>query len=117
MSNFTINRGIANEFTLTIKQNNTTLPMEIEGTDTFTAKMFLLSTNEEISFVPAVDIYDTLNGQITLTFTEAQSNLLVSSRGEEVDRYYLKPMYKIILDCKTVNNGNFIAKIPEVYVD
>ena len=117
MSDFVINKGIDNVFTLTIKQNDTTLPMEIEATDTFNAKMYLLSTNTEIGFTPTVVVEDNINGKITLTITQAQADTLVGKRGAAVDRYYLTPTYKIVLDCKTVNNGDFIAKIPEVYVD
>ena len=45
-SKFVINKGMSNEFIITIKQNDSTLPMTIEDTDTFVAKLFELESNE-----------------------------------------------------------------------
>ena len=35
MSNFTINKGMSNKFIITIKKNDTILPLVIDPTDTF----------------------------------------------------------------------------------
>jgi hypothetical protein len=42
---------------------------------------------------------------------------MASEKGEKADRYYAKPTYKLVIECVTQNNGNFIAKVPLVYVD
>ena len=41
---FIINRQMLNEFIITIKQNDSTLPMTIEDTDTFELSLFKLDT-------------------------------------------------------------------------
>ena len=43
---FVINKGMNNEFIITIKQNDSTLPMIIESTDTFTVNFYKLDTQE-----------------------------------------------------------------------
>ena len=109
---------MTNEFVLTIKQNDSTLPMQIEATDTFVLKLFNLETQMAVvSTEGLIAVHDASNGQIKLTLPSALVNTLVSARGDKADRYYLKPTYRMAIDCTTVNNGSFIAKVPFVYVD
>lgn len=121
---FVINKGLSNEFQLTIKQQGSTLPMTIDVTDTFVANLYLLSDN---SLVGSIDMTDGVNGQIvatdlaggiiTITMKAALVDTLTVDRGSKVDEYYLRPSYRLALDCVTVSNGNFVAKLPEVYVE
>lgn len=121
---FVINKGMGNEFIITIKQDDSTLPMIIDPSDTFSMKMFLLSTDAEVAEVTMTDnasvgvieVHDAPNGQIKITLYDVLVNGLVSERGDKVDNYYMKPTYRIALDCVTVNNGNFVATISKVYV-
>ena len=46
VSNFTINKGLTNEFILTIKQNDKLLPMIIEYSDTFKLLLINLDTDQ-----------------------------------------------------------------------
>ena len=118
MSNFVITKGVANEATFIIKQTGTTLPMEIEATDTFVATLVLLENEGAINGTSyTLTIEDAINGKVKLTIPEADTVGLVSDKGCKVDRYYNKPTYKLIVECNTANNGNFIAKMPLVYVD
>jgi hypothetical protein len=122
---FVISKGVNNNFTFTIKQDNSTLPLSIEAADTFLAD--LIPLGDAFAFgagMPANtfnDIYmvveDALNGKISLSISESDTQWLTVDKGERVDRYYTRPTYKLVLKCDTVNNGNFIAKVPEVYVD
>lgn len=114
---FTISKGVDNTFVFTIKQDNSTLPMVIEVGDTFTADLVLLETNTTVIADKALTVVDAANGKVQLTYTEAEADTLVSEKGPKVDRYYLRPTYKLVIDCVTANNGEFIAKVPEVYVD
>jgi hypothetical protein len=125
-SKFVLNRNMDNEFIITIKQTGTTLPMELTSTDTFTAKLINLSDGNTVLGIPfqttenttRVELADELlTGKIHIIVTEADVNTLTRSVGPEEDRYYLKPNYKLVLECDTLNNGKFIAKIPEVYVE
>jgi len=118
MSNFVITKGVDNEFTFTIKQTGTTLPMEIESTDTFVATLVLLEDEGAIKGTEyTLTTEDAVNGKVKLVIPEEDTLDLVVSKGCKVDRYYNKPTYKLIVECNTANNGNFIAKMPLVYVD
>ncbi len=116
MSKFVINKGMSNEFIITIKQNGTTLPMAIEAGDTFVAKLVKLSDGTT-AVTPTTSIYDALNGKIKVVFSQLEANGLLAERGDRADYYYSKPMYKLVIDCDTVNNGKFVAKVAKVYVE
>ena len=121
---FVINKNLVNEFILTIKQNNETLPMVIDSSDTFEAILYKLSDESEVGRVSLVEntngvieIYDAPNGQILIKLYDALYNTLVSERGTKADRYYLRPTYRLSIEANTLNNGNFVAKLREVYVE
>lgn len=121
---FVINKNLVNEFILTIKQNNETLPMVIDSSDTFEAILYKLSDESEVGRVSLVEntngvieIYDASNGQILIKLYDALYNTLVSERGTKADRYYLRPTYRLSIEANTLNNGNFVAKLREVYVE
>jgi len=125
VKNFTINRGLKNEFILTIKQNDSLLPMVIEYSDTFKLTMFNRDT-EAIEAVLDMDnakvdgyiaIHNDANGQIKIVMNPVLTSNLEKERGPKEDRYYLRPTYRIAIECDTLNNGNFVAKIDDVYVD
>ena len=119
VTKFTISKGSDNTFTFTIKQDNSTLPLSIEVGDTFFADLITLSDNSPYTAVTdkPLTVEDALNGKITLVIPEADTVGLVTDKGAKVDRYYLRPTYKLILKCNTENNGDFIAKVAEVYID
>jgi hypothetical protein len=114
---FILNKNMSNEFLLTIKASLSTLPMLIDITDTFVPKLILLETGVIVNIPITVTVHDPLNGQIKLVFDQVTVDTLVSSKGKAVDKYYLKPTYKLLIDCSTVQNGKFVAKIPEVFVE
>ena len=125
VSNFTINKGLTNEFILTIKQNDTLLPMIIEYSDTFKLLLINLDTDQIESTIDMDDtkadgyisVYDDANGQIKIIMNDSMTSTLEKERGPKEDRYYLKPTYKIAIDCDTSNNGHFVARLNNVYVD
>ena len=125
VSNFTINKGLTNEFILTIKQNDTLLPMIIEYSDTFKLLLINLDTDQIESTIDMdstkadgfIDVYDDANGQIRVTMNPTLTDRLEKERGPKEDRYYLKPTYRIAIECDTLNNGNFVAKIKNISVD
>ena len=125
VTNFTINKGLTNEFILTIKQNDTLLPMIIELTDTFKLMLINLDTDQVESTIDMdnsnpdgyIDVYDDANGQIRVTMNPILTNRLEKERGPKEDRYYLKPTYRMSIECNTENNGNFVIKLKNIYVD
>lgn len=125
VSNFTINKGLINEFILTIKQNDTLLPMIIEYSDTFKLLLINLDTDQIESTIDMdstkadgfIDVYDDANGQIRVTMNPTLTNRLEKERGPKEDRYYLKPTYRMAIECNTMNNGNFVIKLKNISVD
>ena len=55
--------------------------------------------------------------QIKIIMNDSMTSTLEKERGPKEDRYYLKPTYKIAIDCDTANNGHFVARLNNVYVD
>ena len=125
VSNFTINKGLTNEFILTIKQNDTLLPMIIEYSDTFKLLLINLVTDKIESTIDMdntkadgfIDVYDDANGQIRVTMNPTLTDRLEKERGPKEDRYYLKPTYRMSIECNTMNNGNFVIKLKNISVD
>ena len=123
VTRFTITKDLDNTFVFTIKADGSTLPMEITepdgngaGGDTFEAKLINLET-ETVSLTKTLTVTNALSGKVNLLITAAESGNLENGRGSKADRYYLQPMYKLVIACNTTNNGNFIARVPEIYVD
>ena len=116
MSKFVINKGMSNEFIITIKQNRSTLPMAIEVGDTFVTKLVKLSDGSVVAS-PTTSVYDAVNGKIKVVFSQIEADALIAEKGARADYYYSKPMYKLVLDCDTANNGKFMAKVYKVYVE
>lgn len=115
-SKFVVTRGIDNSYVFTIKQDSSTLPIEIAPTDTFIAHIRKLSDGTVV-FSKAMVVEDALSGRVELTITSLEADSLEPSRGGEEDRYYLKPQYALILECSTDANGEFLAKVPSIYVE
>ena len=120
---FVITKGIANEYYITIKQDDSTLPMVIEPTDTFEVKIFKLADHSLVATVGMtagtngqISVYDANNGKLKIVMSDELVTSLVAERGDRADYYYSKPMYRLLIDASTVNNGDFIATIDKVYV-
>jgi len=117
VAKFTITKGLDNTFVFTIKADGSTLPMVMTAGDTFSATLINLA-DDTIALTKALtkDV-DLSTGKVTLDITIAETAPLVSDKGSKADRYYLRPTYKLLIDCNTTNNGDFIARVSEVYVD
>lgn len=119
VTKFVITKGSDNTFTFRIKQDNSTLPLIIEPSDTFSASLATIGVGDGYAAITdkPLTIVDVNNGEIALNIPAADTLDLVTDIGGKVDRYYSRATYKLTLNCSTVNNGDFIAKVPEVYVD
>lgn len=119
VTRFVISKGVDNKFIFTIKQDNSTLPLNIVPEDTFVADLVNLETGTTHAGAdnkPLV-VESAPNGKVSLSMTASETDTLVTDKGSKTDRYYLRPTYKLVIKCSTANNGDFIAKVPEVYVD
>lgn len=115
-SKFIINKGMSNEFIITIKQDGTTLPMVIYAGDTFVSKLFKMSDGSVVATL-ATTVEDASNGKIKIVVSDEVVNGLKVERGDKADYYYAKPLYRLAIDCNTLNNGKFVAKVDKVYVE
>lgn len=123
---FVINKNQNNEFVFTIKKLGSVDAMEIKADDTFIARVYKLDTGaqygSDISTVANADgniimAPVGLAGKITLKLANAYCTAMESAKGSAADRYYLKPGYRLAIECDTIENGKFTAKVPLVYVE
>lgn len=124
MVKFVIDRGMDNEYIITIKANGSTLGMQIEPTDTFEVRMYRKCSDELVATVGmtedvngVVDVYQASTGKIRVLLKQVLVNNLVASKGDKVDGCYPKSEYRISVICDTANNGKFTAKLANVYVE
>lgn len=125
ISNFTINKGLVNEFIFTIKKDQTLLPIIIDPSDTFNLILFNLDTDtiesefgmDNTNEDGFIDIYDAPSGRIRITMNNVLTNRLKKERGPKADKYYLKPTYRLAIDCNTVDNGKFVIKLRNISID
>ena len=113
---FVINKGIDNEYTFVIKKNGSIEAIVIDPSDTFVFRLHELKTGNVVFAVDAV-IDDALNGKIKVVIPNASTAELIVEVGDRCDYYKRKATYKGSIECTTVDNGKFIAKLDKVYVE
>lgn len=109
---YTIPSPISVEVLITLTKNGNAY------TDTFKAQLKSLSTGLTIFDTPKdLTILNAKAGQILLVLTATDVNdLIIGTIGSQADRYYVIPTYKLYIECTTINNGNFLIKVPLIYV-
>ncbi len=124
MVKFVIDRGMDNEYIITIKANGSTLGMQIEPTDTFEVRLYRKCSDELVATVDmtedadgVVDVYQAAGGKIRILLKQALVDNLVASKGDKVDGCYPKSEYRLNVICDTANNGKFTAKLANVFVE
>lgn len=94
--------------------------------DKFYLKLFDIENGEMVLAIDSIDetvngskieIEDAANGKIQVILKKEDVENLEVERGDKVDRYYLRPNYRLLIDCDTVNNGMFSAKLDYIYVE
>lgn len=94
-----------------------TIVVTVANPDMFTADLIALSDRSvALNDIP-LTVENASSGRVQLIISSAQTDLLVSSRGAKTDRYYISPTYSLVISCSTAVNGDFVAKVAEVYVD
>jgi hypothetical protein len=113
---FVITKGVDNTYVFTVKKSESTLPITISGSDTFQATLRNLD-DRNVVLTKSLTVVDAASGKVQLEITESETVSMAYSLGDAVDRYYPKPQYSMIIECSTDSDGDFIAKVPLVYVD
>lgn len=118
---FVITKNVDNTFIFTIKENGATTPMQIEVGDTFTFSLIKLEDEVAATITTSTiapnGSLPLASGELKLTLSQTDVNNLVSDKAPKIDRYYNRPTYKLVIECNTSVNGDFVAKVPNVYVD
>lgn len=124
MVKFVIDRGMDNEYIITIKANGSTLGMQIEPTDTFEVRLYRKCSDELVATIDMtedtngrVTVYHAVGGKIRILLKRALVDTLVASKGDKVDGCYPKSEYRLNVVCNTANNGKFTAKLANVFVE
>ena len=84
--------------------------------DTFEAKLLTICGGEVVAIF-TTSVLNASNGKIKLVLDDSVVKTLKTENGDRADYCYSKPLYKLVIDCDTVNNGKFVAKINKVYVE
>jgi hypothetical protein len=114
---FKISKSLSNYYTVTINKQGTNEPMVLDSGDTFVGHLFKLDTDIKDDVV-GINISKRLpfeEGKINIEVTD--TGHLISERGTKADRYYLKPTYRMVIECDTANNGKFSVRVDNVYVE
>ena len=124
MVKFVIDRGMDNEYIITIKANGSTLGMHIEPTDTFEVRLYRKCSDELVATIDmtedtngVVDVYQAAGGKIRVLLKQGLVDTLGVSKGEKVDGCYLRSEYRLSVICDTANNGKFTAKLANDLVE
>jgi len=115
-SKFVINKGIDNEYIFTIKKNGSTEAIVIKPSDTFVFKLVNLKTGV-VEYTVNASTLDAINGKIKVVIPANATTNLVVEVGDRCDYYKRKATYKGNIECNTVDNGKFIAKLTKIYVE
>lgn len=120
---FVLSRDVSNEFTFTIKQSTQMVPMVLVTGDTFVVRLYNLESDSIVSTIGMVEdsngvvtLDDMPNGKIKVVFSSVLVDSLEVSRGDRADDYYLKALYRIVIEAETTNNGKFPIVLDKVYV-
>lgn len=112
---FVINKGVDNEFTFNIKETGRLTAMPIVSGDTFVARLIRLR-DDVVVLTKSLVVLEAINGRVLLVITNQEASQLESDKANKEDWFYLKPVYRLQLDCKTMINGEFSANVGKVYV-
>ena len=125
-SRFVINKNQDNEFVFVIKKLGSVDAMPINADDIFEARIYKLDDGSIVgSVVTTIANLDGnilvapvgLEGKIILKLSQVYCDALQTERGSKADRYYIKPTYRMVIECDTEANGKFTAKVPLIYVE
>lgn len=128
MADFVIPKGKDFEFVITVMERDSFLPQDLANMDTATLELMELSTNVCVTIDPGevtltkladpdTDPATYLLGRIECTLGNTFTSKLTVLKGSAVDAYYLKPVYKAIIQVTfTDGTPDMTAIVPKVYV-
>jgi len=114
MTNITIPTGLEYVFTLRVLQRDSFLPQNLAHLDPQYSSLVIKKTEDgETMFVIPVIVQDAQKGIVMCRMTATNTQRLQVERGDKVDGYYSKPLYKGILQIYFTDNTVAITSIIE----
>lgn len=119
MSDFIVPKGRDYVFTVKILDKDSFLPRDLATMTSIVVDFIDNTTNCSVDAQGAViayEVLDALNGLVKVTVPSVYTSLLTSERGDKVDGYYLKPVYKCVITVKFSDDSDVLSIIDKVYV-
>lgn len=116
VTTFTIIKGKDLDFTVQVKENGTTLPLELDVADTFNFSLVNRKTGELYIDNKAMTITDAPNGIVAGVITATENAELPVKKSAPEDRFMSRSNLRVVINGDTVAQGNMTAFINDVYV-
>lgn len=114
---FVLIRGVTNNWTLYIKARGSLDALELDDQDSFIAHIRDKQTGDNVITPIPLVIGKKEEGEIKLTLTSEQVSTLTRDVGSKANRSYLKTEYSMIIEADTKNQGTFLIRVEDVYID
>lgn len=121
MSDFIIPKGKEFKFNIRVIEKDSFIAQDVTNLDTVNSSVKFINpaTNTCLSNVGITieKVPDYINGVISVTVPSTITSLMIVNRGEEVDGYYLKPTYQMIVELIfTDSTPDRVVVLDKVYV-
>lgn len=114
---FTLIRGVTNNWTLYIKARGSLDALVLTSTDTFIAQIREKETGNTVVAGIPLTVGKAKEGEVKLTLTPGDLAPLERDVGTKANRSYLKPHYSLLIEANTANQGAFLIRVEDVYID
>ncbi len=121
MSDFIIPKGKEFKFNIRVIEKDSFIAQDVTNLDTVNSNIKFINPATSVCLsntgitIEKVPVYT--DGVISVTVPSSITNLMVVNRGEEVDGYYLKPTYQMIIELIfTDSTPDRVVVLDKVYV-
>ena len=121
MSDFIVPKGKEFRFNIKVIEKDSFIAQDVTNLDTVNSNVKFINPATNVCLsntgitIEKVPVYT--NGVISVTVPSSITNLMVVNRGEEVDGYYLKPTYQMIIELIfTDSTPDRVVVLDKVYV-
>ena len=121
MSDFIIPKGKEFRFNIRVIEKDSFIAQDVTNLDTVNSSVKFINPATGVCLsnigITIEKVPDYANGVITVTIPATITSLMTVNRGEEVDGYYLKPTYQMIVELVfTDSTPDRVVVLDKVYV-
>lgn len=116
VTTFTVIKGEATNFVITIKENGTTTPLVLNVADTFAFSIVDKKTNVKYIDNKAMTTTSAPTGEVAGLITALESATFPIKQSASEDGYIARPNLRMVINGTTVSQGSMNAIIEDVYV-